>query len=362
MKFIFQLYKLRLLYNFFLFLALINIFFSTENSHAKTFSINDIEISTPFEINFNKNEIIDKGFLKAFNELIFSIVQSKDQIKLKKTPINQIKGMIETFSIKEEKFIDEIYYLTLNVSFNKKNIFDLLESKNVFPSLPVKKDFLFIPVFVDQNKNQVSMFSEDKLFSSWNVNNKKKNLLNYILPTQDLDDFSLIKRNINNLETYDFKEIINKYNINDHIIMIVFKNNNKIRVFNKIFFNQNNNLKNLNYTEVNFDEEEELFEFIDNLKLVFEDFWKLQNQINTSVKLSLNISIDNSNNIKVNKFEKILSDMDLIYNFSIYKFDNRNNFYKVIFNGTPDKFLEVMSDQNYDFEIKNKIWVLNDKS
>ncbi len=362
MKFISQLYKLRLLYNFFLFLALINIFFSTENSHAKTFSINDIEISTPFEINFNKNEIIDKGFLKAFNELIFSIVQSKDQIKLKKTPINQIKGMIETFSIKEEKFVDGIYYLILNVSFNKKNIFDLLESKNVFPSLPVKKDFLFIPVFVDQNKNQVSMFSEDKLFSSWNVNNKKYSLLNYILPTQDLDDFSLIKRNINNLETYDFKEIINKYNINDHIIMIVFKDDNKIRVFNKIYFNQKKNIKNLKYTEINFDEEEELFEFINNLKLVYEDFWKSQNQINTSVKLSLNISIDNSNNIKINKFEKILSDMDLIYNFSIYKFDNRNNFYKVIFNGTPDKFLEVMSEKNYDFEIKNKIWVLNDKS
>ncbi len=362
MKFISLFNNLKLLYNFFLFLALINIFFSTGKSHAKTFSVNDIQLSTPFEINFNKNEIIDKGFVEAFNELIFSIVQSKEKIKLKNTSINQIKGMIETFSIKEEKFINEIYYLTLNVSFNKKNIFDLLETKNIFPSLPVKKDFLLIPVFVDQNKNQVSMFSENKLFSSWNLNNKKYSLLNYILPTQDLDDFSLIKRNINNLETYDFKEIINKYNINDHIIMIVFKDNNKIRVFNKIFFNQKYNLKNLNYTGVNFNDEQEIFTFIDNLKLVYEDFWKSQNQINTSVKLSLNISIDNSNNIKINKFEKILSNMDLIHNFFIYKFNNQNNFYKVIFNGTPDKFLEVMSYQNYDFEIKNKIWVLNDKS
>jgi len=149
MKFISLLYKLRLLYNFFLFLALINIFFSTGKSHAKTFSINDIEISTPFEINFNKNEIIDEGFVKAFNELILSIVQSKDHVKLKNTSINQIKGMIETFSIKEEKFIDEIYYLSLNVSFNKKNIFDLLETKNIFPSLPVKKDFLFINMFYE---------------------------------------------------------------------------------------------------------------------------------------------------------------------------------------------------------------------
>ncbi len=223
MKFISQLYKLRLLYNLFLFLALTNIFFSTGKSHAKTFSVKDIEISTPFEINFSKNEIINKGFVEAFNELIYSILQSKDQLKLKNTSINQIKGMIETFSIKEEKFIDEIYYLSLDVSFNKKNIFNLLESKNIFPSLPVKKDFLFIPVFVDQNKNQVSIFSENKLFSSWNLNNKKYSLLNYILPTEDLDDFNLIKRNINNLETYDFKEIIDKYNINDHIIMIVFK-------------------------------------------------------------------------------------------------------------------------------------------
>ena len=150
--------------------------------------------------------------------------------------------------------------------------------------------------------------------------------------------------------------------MNDHIIMIVFKNNNKIRVFNKIFFNQKYNLKNLNYNKVNFDNEKEILNFIDNLKLVYEDFWKSQNQINTSVKLSLNISIDNSNNIKINQFEKNLSDMDLIYNFYIYKFDNKNNFYKVIFNGTPDKFLDVMRDKNYNFEIKNKIWVLNDKS
>ena len=120
MKIISLFSNLKLLYNFFLFLALINIFFSTGKSYAKTFSINDIEISTPFEINFNKNEIIDRGFAEAFNELMLSILQTKDQIKLKKTSINQIKGMIETFSIIEEKFIDEIYYLTLNVSFNKK--------------------------------------------------------------------------------------------------------------------------------------------------------------------------------------------------------------------------------------------------
>ena len=158
MKNISQNLKLRKLYIFFLFLALLNIFFSTGISLAKTFSINDVELSTPFKINFNKNKIIDEGFVKAFNQLMLSTVQSKDYQKLKKIPLNQIKSMIETFSIKEEKFVDEIYYIKLNVSFNKKIIFDLLEKKNIFPSSPVKKDIIFIPIVVDKNESKIKMF------------------------------------------------------------------------------------------------------------------------------------------------------------------------------------------------------------
>ena len=138
-----KLLNFKRLYIHFCFLALLNIFFSTENIQAKTFSINDIEISTPFEINFDKNNIIDEGFLKAFERLVLSIVQTKDQKKLNKISLGLIKGMIETFSIKEEKFIDEIYYLSLNVSFNKKKVLNLMEKKNIFPSLPVKKKYLF---------------------------------------------------------------------------------------------------------------------------------------------------------------------------------------------------------------------------
>ncbi len=358
MKFIFQIFILRYLYNFFLILALLNIFFSTENANAKTFSVDDVKLSTPFEINFSKNEIIDEGFVQAFNRLIFSIVQSKDQQKLKKTSINQIKTMIETFSIKEENFINEVYYLTLNVSFNKKNVFELLEGKNIFPSLPIQKNFLFIPLIVDENQKQVFMFSENNFFKNWNLNTKKYSLINYILPTEDIEDFNIIKTNIENLENYDFKEIRDKYNIDDYIIMIVFKNKQEIRVLNKIVFNQNKNLKNLNFQEININNDDEIKLLIENLKLIYEDFWKSQNEINTSVKLPLTISIKNNNNIKVNQFEKALSEMDLIYNYYIYKFDNKNNIYKIIFNGSPDKFLEVMKNKNYIFKIKNKVWVL----
>ena len=358
MKYIFQNLKLLKLYIFFLFLALLNIFFSTGNSQAKTFSINDIELSTPFKINFNKNKIIDKGFVEAFDQLIFRIAQTKDQQKLKNTSLSKIKSMIETFSIKEEKFINEIYYIKLNVSFNKKNILSLLESKNIFPSIPVKKNIIFIPILVDQNENQIKMYSDNILFRLWNSKIKQYDLLNYILLTEDLEDLNLIKKNIKNLENFEFKEIVKKYNLENYIISIFFNSPKQSRLLSKINFNNKKTLINTNIKNIDFDNNDEINKLIENLKLSFEDHWKSQNEINTSVKLPLTISVDNYNNIKINKLEEILSSIDLIYNFYIYRFDNKNNIYKIIFNGTPDQFIEVMKNNNYEFEIKNKIWVM----
>ena len=91
MKFNIKYFTFKKVYIHFCFLALINIFFSTENIQAKTLNVNDIEISTPFEINFDKNEIIDKGFIEAFDRLILSIVQTKDLKKFKNPSLSLIK-------------------------------------------------------------------------------------------------------------------------------------------------------------------------------------------------------------------------------------------------------------------------------
>ena len=118
-------YYIKRLYIFFSTLALIIFFFSTEVAKAKSFEINGIEITQPFEINFDKNKVIDLGFEKAFFELVYSLIKSQDFKKIDNIRLNEIKGMIETFSIKEEKFIDQKYYVNLGVSFNKKKFLDI---------------------------------------------------------------------------------------------------------------------------------------------------------------------------------------------------------------------------------------------
>ena len=358
MKFNIKIFNYKRLYIHFCFLALLNIFFSTENIEAKTFTVNDIEISTPFEINFDKNVIIDEGFIQAYDRLILSILQTKDQKKINKTSLDLIKGMIETFSIKDEKFINEVYYLSLNVSFNKKKILKLLESRNIFPSLPLKKKVFFLPIIVDQDKNEIFLFSESYLFNNWNLAIKKYHLLDYVLPTEDLEDFNFIKSNFNNLENYNFNEIIQKYNLTDYIISIIFKNNNEVKILNKINFNEKEDLKNLKFQNLNLNENKEIDLLIINLKTIYENYWKAKNEINTSVKIPLMVSVSNNDNSKISQFEKTLNVSDLIYDFYIFKFNNKNNFYKIIFNGSPDQFIEIMKTENYNFDIQNQIWIL----
>ena len=109
------------LYIFFLVLALNLSFFST--SKAKEFFIDEIKIQEKLENDFNKEKLINKGFKQAFDELMGKLVQSKNLSKIENTKLNEIKTMIETFTIKEEQFINKTYNLNLGVLFNKKKSF-----------------------------------------------------------------------------------------------------------------------------------------------------------------------------------------------------------------------------------------------
>jgi len=346
------------LYIFFLLFALIKFFFSTSILYAKGFNINNVEISTKFQINFNRDYVLDEGFDLSFNKLINTILKSEDQKKVNNTSLNKIKSMIETFSIKEEKFINQIYYLSLDVTFNKKQIFEFLEEKNVFPSLPIKNKIFLLPIVIDESKNEILVFSDNFIFKNINENIQSNELLEYILPSEDLEDLKLIRDNIENIENYDFSKIIDKYYLDDYVITLLFKNYDQLRVLSKINFNKKVFIDNKTFPDLNLTKIENQNKLVQIMKTTYEDQWKIINEINTSIKLPLTISIENNETLKISKFEKILTEQDLIYDFNIIKFDHKKIIYKIIFNGSPDVFFANMSNFGYQFEFKDQVWVL----
>ena len=349
---------IRSLYIFFSILALIIFFFSTKEVKAKSFEINNIEISIPFENNFDKNNVIDTGFKKAFFQLIYSLTKSSDHKKIRSIQLNEIKSMIETFSVQEEKFIDQVYYVNLGVSFNKKKIFNYLEKKNIFPSQIIKEKFLFIPIIIDENINDLIIFSNNPIYNKWNNDKSRFALINYLLPTEDLEDFNLIKKNLNNIENYDFSEITRKYFLDNYIISLIFKSKKEIRVLSKIYNKKNKIIKNNTFQNIDLTKEKDLGIFIKDLKNSFEDNWKNLNEINTSIKLPIVIKFKNSDIKKSIQFELVLNDIELVNDFSVKRFNKEFIFYEILFNGTVQNFINIMQNNDYNLNTQKKVWTV----
>jgi hypothetical protein len=358
MQIINKLLRLQKVYIFFISFVLFIIFFSTTYLSANTFKVSDIEISAPFQLDFNKNKVIDKGFRAAFYNLISMITVSDDRDKIKNIPLNELKGMIDSFTISKERFINNEYFAELEVTFNKKNTLVLLEKKNIFPSIPVRNKVLLIPVFVDLESDNIYLFTDNIFYERWNSNIKNYHLLDYFLPSEDLEDLNEVQKNYQSIEDYKFRNLIKKYDIEDYIITIIFKNKNQFKVLSKINLNNNFKVNNKTFEKINLDDDKNFQIILGELKNTYENYWKKNNEINTSIKLPLTISIDSNKYSKIQDFEETLDSLDLISDFYIFKFDNKNTIFKIIYNGSPKIFLNDMQKNNFNLVIKNNMWIV----
>ena len=344
------------LYIFFLLLVLYFNEFSTNKALGRSYNVLDIKVEESYDISFDRTKVIDKAFNDAFEILIFKITESKDRSKIKNISLKDKKNLIENFSISDEQFINNKYIGLFNVQFSKRKILNYLNSRDIIPSSPKEIEIFLLPIFIDTNLNELYYLNQNIFYKNWNANSKKYHLIKYILPNEDIEDYDIIKKNINNVENYNFKEITNKYDIKNEIILIMLKSTTQLRVFSKIKFEKNKLLLNRIYNLDNIEVEDEVNNIIFNIKDNFEDKWKAANKINTSIKIPIKLSIDSSNTKLSEKLENKLSSIDLIYNYKIEMFNNKEIIYKIIFNGNPNKLLDIINLYDFKVDTSNEVW------
>jgi len=326
--------------------------------NANNFRVSDIEISSPFELNFKKSSVIDQGFQTSFSNLLFMITTSGDRNKIQNIKIKELKSMIDSFTISDEKFINNEYFAKLETTFNKKKILNFLEKKNIFPSIPIRKKVLLLPIFVDTETENIYLFNNNIFYEKWNDINTNYQLLDYLLPGEDLEDLNVLQEMSSSIETYDFVDLIKKYDLKDFIISIIYKNKNDVKILSKINLNNTLKINNQKYSKVNLKNEEDFNMVLKNLKNIYEDEWKKNNMINTSIKLPLTISIKSKDYKKIIELEEVLANIDMISNFYILNFNNKQTQYKVIYNGSPTTFFNDMRNRNFDLLMENNVWTV----
>ena len=344
------------LYFFFLLLILFFIKFSTIKVFADNYTIKNINIKEQYDVNFNKDRAINKGFEKAFKTLIYKIVENKDKKLFNNISKKKISSLIDNFSITNEKFVNNNYEVDFEVKFDKKKLLSFIRSKNVISSVPENIEVLFIPILIDTQSNEIKYFNQNYFYNNWNNINKKHFLVNYNLPEENIENFRIIQKIKNNLESNDLSEITDKYDFKNIIIVIFYKNKNNLKIFSKISFSNSNFKFNLNQKNIKYENNKILDQIILNLKNLYEDKWKLINKINTSITTPIKISIKNSDFIISDKLENILNQSDFVYEYEIEKMNSKEIIYKIIYNNNPEKFLNTLKVNDININSSSDIW------
>ena len=344
------------LYFFFLLFILVFIKFSTTIVFADNYTVKNIKIKEQYDINFNKDKVINKGFEKGFKTLIFKIVESKDKKLFKDIPKNKISSLIDNFSITNEKFVNNNYEVDFEVKFDKEKLLSFIREKNVISSVPKDTDVLFIPILIDTQSNEIKFFDQNYFYNNWNNVNKNYFLLNYNLPDENIENFRLFQRIKNNIENNDLSEITNKYNFENVFVVIFYKNKKNLQIFSKISFSNSKFKFNLNQKNISYEDNKTLDQIILNLKNLYEDKWKLINKINTSITIPVKISIKNSNFITSDKLENILNQSDFVYEYEIEKMNSEEIIYKIIYNNNSEKFLNTLKVNDININSSSDIW------
>ncbi len=344
------------LYIFFIFLTFNFIEFSTKEVLAKTFVVSKIEVEEKYNLNFNKLKVMDRGFLKAFQDISQMVLERKDLDKIKNTTINDIKKLIENFSILDEKFINQKYKSIMEVEFNRKKLIKFLDSKNISISLPKKINVLFIPVVIDLETNNFNYLNENIFAENWESIKKNYFQISYIMPNEDVEDYLSIKNNLEDIENYNFKKILNKYYSENFIIMIIFKNKNNIKFYSKINFDDKFEILSKNFKDKNIDNQTDLNSMIINIKNEYEDNWKSINKMSLSTSVPIRLSLESNNTEKSLKLENALSNLDFVNSYNIEKFGSKMIIYKVYYSSSPKRFLKDILSYDINIDTSSSNW------
>ena len=168
------------------------IFFLSTLSNCKAeqnvFTVDNIEIKAEMNLNFSRETYVDKALKKSFEVLMSQILLAQDLKKINKTTLKKIKNLIDSFQIIEESYRNNVYEAKFNIFYSDIKVKKFLGRKNISFSQPKKISAIFFPLLVVNN--EIIPLEQNFFYNEWLEASIKNELINFILPLEDLEDVS----------------------------------------------------------------------------------------------------------------------------------------------------------------------------
>ena len=343
-------------YNLFIFIIII--FLRTGNvlSENSIFSVNNIIIESGKYR--NHQEFLDQAYREGFYQLVERISLRKDHKKLKQTNLNDIRNLISHFQIQKINN-QNLIQRSVNIYFDKERINKFFFNNNLTYSDFISKKITILPI--QYINNDIKIFSNNYFYENWikkeNEFSYSMEVLNYILPIENLELIKLINQSNKNYENLKIDEILSDYGNQDKALIHINFTNNKSKIFLQTFISGKKINKSFtigNFGNIN---EENFYDIIiKKSKQEIEDIIKKENilDLRTPIFLKINFKIKEESDLKF--FQNAIGQISVVENYEVFQISNKNTQIKIKFYGNLMKFKKLLESNGIDLKIQDNEW------
>mgnify|MGYP001217829992 CR=1 FL=1 len=343
-----------------LLITILSLFASTKSfAQDNIFIIENIKVEGKIDTNFTRDKYINKAIRKSFKNLMSKILVSSDLLKMEKVDLKKIKYLMNSFKILEENYNKGKYKANFTFIYNEKKVKKFLLNKNFSFSQPNKISAVFFPAFFVND--EVKSFNDNFFYENWLNIEIKNELINFILPIEDLEDLAKIQNLKDSIQDFDIREIVGKYDNDNYVFAFIYYKNQKIKAHIKTNFANNPVNKNFSYSIKNIDDEKKLSFILKDLKIKITDIWKETNYMNLLMPLSVRAKYKQKNINDLDNLKKILYKINLIDNYTLEEINVNYSLFKIYYYGNPKKLRTELLKFGYNLEDNRGQWEIYSK-
>ena len=334
------------------------IFLQTGNllSENNLFNVNNILIEKNKSI--SNKQLANKAINEAFRQLAKKILMKDDLSQVSNLSPSDIKKLVNYYNISKNTEKDNGRdIVSFNISFDKEKIHNLFYKRRISYSDITDKEFYILPILL--NGDDIFVFSNNFFYENWNKVNKEE-LIEFILPLQNIETIQKINQYRNNLFDLELSSLFKEYEEkNIALALIEIKNPVEKKIYlkakiqNKII-SKSLSFKNKNKEKINFNEI-----IIDEIKNEITDLIKSRNLIDIQTPSFLNVrmNLNKKNNLVL--LNSKIKNIDLVENIFVQDFNKDYINVKIKYLGKLENIINQLKKKNINLKLSGDQWFIN---
>ena len=333
------------------------VFFKTETllSENNLFNVNNIRLEKKDKI--SNNDLANQAIKKGFDQLMARILLKEDNEKLLNMDFSSIKQLVSYYQISnftDKKKREE--QVNFSVTFDKKKIHDLFYKRGILYSDILDKELYVLPILI--TNQDIHVFNNNLFYEKWNEFYENE-LIEFILPLENIEIIEKINNNKNNLIDLNLDDLFKEYsNKNLSLVLIENDKTDYKKIFIKTSIQGKNISKSLNLKSKKNEVSDLNKKIIIETKKELIDLVKSKNLIDIRTPSFINVKLDINKKSNIVELNTRIKKIDLIENVFVQQFNKDYMDLRIKYLGKLEKVINQLKKENISLQLINDQWII----